>query len=556
MRYFCNPLNIFYRYQLLESGEGYCAMRESADPSLVLFKGRYYLFPSMTAGFFESTDLVGWNFHEFRQEMPVYDYAPDVTVIGKYLYFCASKNFQNCPFYRTADPIQGVFEKIEGTFPFWDPNLFWDDDGKLYFYWGCSNNAPIYGVELDPETMRPMGEKQALFRGDTKANGYERFGDDHTGSDAPYVEGAWMTKYNGCYYLQYAVPGTEFNVYNDSVYIGQSPLGPFVRAKNNPFSYKPGGFINGAGHGSTMEDSNGQLWHIASMRISHSHMFERRLGLWKAGIDKDGDMFCDQRYGDWPMRTDTKLWEKPEWMLLSYGKSVTASSGEGMQNVTDEDIRTWWSAAENKAGEWITLDLGDICSVHAVQINFADEIWMEKLPEGVTLEGPEGKLCWLDMASRYTRWILEGSADGKDFFVIEDKSKADTDLPHDLIVRENGLMIRYIRLTVCELPYEQTARISGLRVFGKKDGQLPAETQSITAQRTGDLDMIVSWQEDEAVGHNILWGYAPDKLYHSYMVYAESSKKIGALMKGEPVYVRVDAFNETGITEGTVLAVQ
>ena len=31
-------------------------------------------------------------------------------------------------------------------------------------------------------------------------------------------------------------------------------------------------------------------------------------------------------------------------------------------------------------------------------------------------------------------------------------------------------------------------------------------------------------------------------------------KNIGALMKGEPVFVRVDAFDENGITEGEVFA--
>jgi hypothetical protein len=66
--------------------------------------------------------------------------------------------------------------------------------------------------------------------------------------------------------------------------------------------------------------------------------------------------------------------------------------------------------------------------------------------------------------------------------------------------------------------------------------------------------MLVRWDADDAVGHNILWGYGPDKLYHSYMVLGANEKNIGALMKGEPVYVRVDAFNEQGITEGRVFA--
>ena len=49
--------------------------------------------------------------------------------------------------------------------------------------------------------------------------------------------------------------------------------------------------------------------------------------------------------------------------------------------------------------------------------------------------------------------------------------------------------------------------------------------------------------------------FAPDKLYHSYIVFGKNEIKIGALIKGEPVYVRVDTFNEVGITEGEVIEV-
>lgn len=138
--------------------------------------------------------------------------------------------------------------------------------------------------------------------------------------NAPYIEGAWMTKHQGRYYLQYAIPGTQYNVYGDGVYVSDAPLGPFKPAGNNPYSYKPGGFITGAGHGSTLEDKEGRFWHTSTMRISKNHVFERRLGLWKAGIDADGELFCDQRYGDWPVSVESKVWEKPEWMLLSYKK--------------------------------------------------------------------------------------------------------------------------------------------------------------------------------------------------------------------------------------------
>ena len=65
------------------------------------------------------------------------------------------------------------------------------------------------------------------------------------------------------------------------------------------------------------------------MRISINHQFERRLGIWPAGFDKDGELFCNQRYGDWPMKIENgKIdpWQDPEWMLLSYNKLAKASS--------------------------------------------------------------------------------------------------------------------------------------------------------------------------------------------------------------------------------------
>jgi hypothetical protein len=59
--------------------------------------------------------------------------------------------------------------------------------------------------------------------------------------------------------------------------------------------------------------------------------------------------------------------------------------------------------------------------------------------------------------------------------------------------------------------------------------------------------------QDDTLGWNILFGNSPEKLYHSYLVFAPGSRRVGALMKGRDYYVRVDAFNENGITEGEVV---
>ena len=67
--------------------------------------------------------------------------------------------------------------------------------------------------------------------------------------------------------------------------------------------------------------------------------------------------------------------------------------------------------------------------------------------------------------------------------------------------------------------------------------------------------MEVRWQGD-AVGYEVLWGHSPDKLYHSFRVFGKTDVEIRALTAGVGQYfVRVDAFNENGITEGQLCAV-
>lgn len=489
--------------------------------------------------------------------------------------------------------------------------------------------TPIWGVELDPETMERIGEPVALIDNHKTEYGYERSGEEHhydpsssrivqilkeqiakaSGCrpedvtdvtpaieatpesyrpllraallDNPYIEGAWMTKHDGRYYLQYAAPGTQYNIYNDGVCVSESPLGPFTACPNNPYSYSPGGFLPGAGHGSTMEDSQGNWWHASTMRISRNHDFERRIGIWPAGFDADGELFCNQRYGDWPQSVTGEKkdpWAAPEWMLLSYGKTATASSCDcpekDASHVVDENVQTWWKAAGEDAAPWLLVDLGRCCRVHAVQINFADDVeTVTELPQGAELTGDPGRGRYIEERSFATRWFLETSTDGEHWFEMEDWRNTDTDLPHNLVVWEDGLPATYIRLTVIDTPYHRPACISGLRVFGRGCGNAPAPVTEAEAARLDGMSMNVTWKEvsssnefaswnhassrsEVAMGYEVLWGHAPEKLYHSYRVFGRTQVEIRALMANvERYYVRIDAFNECGITEGKVFPV-
>ena len=600
MTYVCNPVNINYRYQFNADPRRHGEIqicREAADPSMIFYKGKYYIFASMTLGVWVSEDMAVWENHRLPDSLPLYDYAPDVRVMGDYVYFCASKRDENCDRYRTKDILNGPYEKIPGNFPFWDPNLFIDDDGRIYFYWGCSNMTPIYGCELDPETMLPVGEKVSLIHGNPSKNGYERVGENnsllpatdeeieekfkgflkHQGltedmvpentkplikgmfSNKPYIEGAWMDKHDGKYYLQYAFAGTQYNTYGDGVYVSDAPLGPFTLAENNPYSYNPGGFFPGAGHGSTMEDKNGNFWHTATMRISVNHDFERRVGIWPAGFDEDGELFCNQRYADWPMEIKNMKqdpWKKPDWYILSYKKKTFCSSSLSdcpCENAADENVQTMWCPQTNSADEWLMIDLEKEYDVYAIQVNFGDH--KLDIPVPGKIQGTS-QARYIDETTYTTGWKLEGSCDGKDFFTIADKTSAETDLTHDLIVIDNGHKMRYVRISNMHVPYSQIPAISGLRVFGVGDGAAPDKAK-FAVSRLSDIDMTVSIEPHaDTVGHMILWGSSPEKLYHSRMVMGDEAIaeaiRIGALVSGRDYYVRVDSFNESGITEGIV----
>jgi len=536
----CNPMNLSYRFCLDAPSR-----REAADPTMVTFKGEYYLFASKSGGYFHSADLIHWDLITTK-DLPLEDYAPTVVEMKDTLYFMASKNDPPLTIYKTANPKSGNWKIANSNFPITmtDPDLFVDEDGHLYFYYGCSNINPIYGVELDLKTLNPIGKSVALFNSDKKNYGWERAGDYNSKDARPWIEGAWVTKHDGKYYLQYAGPGTEYKSYGDGVYVSDKPLGPFKLAANNPCSYRPEGFIAGAGHSSTFQDKYGNYWHISTMTISQKHMFERRLGLFPTFFDKDGEMYVYTGFGDFPFKVPTKKISNPEelfpqWMLLSYNKSVEVSSempNHPKSYAANEDIRTYWSAQTGNKGEWISMDLQKECTVNAVQINYAEN---------------ETKLFGRN-PDIYYQYLLEYSTDNKTWKTLADKTQSKTDVPHDYIELKTPIKARYIKLTNYKVP-SGTFALAGLRVFGNGGGKAPSEVKNLSLKRSVTDRCVVdlNWAKiPGAIGYNIRYGIRKDKLYQNYQVIGVDSLTIRSLNGLQKYYFTIDAFNENGLSKG------
>ena len=142
----CNPIDLSYRFSIDKPSR-----REAADPTIVVFKDKYFLFASKSGGYWYSDDLVNWTFIE-TNDIPTEEYAPTAIEIKGSLYFLASST-EKSTIYKTDDPLSGKWNVALDSLeiPVWDPAFFLDDDDRLYLYWGCSDNNPIYGVELDFE---------------------------------------------------------------------------------------------------------------------------------------------------------------------------------------------------------------------------------------------------------------------------------------------------------------------------------------------------------------------------------------------------------------------
>lgn len=535
----CNPLNLSYRFCLDNPSR-----REAADPTMVMFKDEYYLFASKSGGYWHSTDLINWDLIT-SAELPLEDYAPTVVEMRDSLFFMASASAP-VKIYKTSNPKSGKWVVVKPDFPIGmtDPCLFLDDDGRLYFYYGCSNIKPIYGIELDPKNFKPVGKPVECFNSNKADYGWEKTGDYNNMPENPWIEGSWMTKYKDRYYLQYAIPGTQFKSYCDGVYVADKPLGPFKLAPNNPFSSKPEGFIDGAGHSSTFKDRYGNYWHISTLTISQKHMFERRLGLFPTFFDKDGTLYTYTVFGDFPFTIPQKKISSPDellmqGMLLSYKKPVKVSSelaGHPKSFVNDEDVRSYWSAQTGNKGEWITIDLEKQCSVNAVQINFAEN--------NTKILGRDPKIFY--------RYLLEYSDDNKSWKTLEDKRLNNTDVPHDYIQLSTAVKGRYIRLTNYYIP-GGTFSLSDLRIFGKTQGNLPAtvENFSITRNQNDKREVKLKWNKKPGdVGYNIRYGSQPDKLYHNWQVLGVDTLTIRNLNRLQEYYFTIDAFNGTGVKRG------
>lgn len=235
------------------------------------------------------------------------------------------------------------------------------------------------------------------------------------------------------------------------------------------------------------------------MRISVNYDFERRVGLFPAGFDKDGVLYCNQNFADYPQRIPAGKFnaasQQPEWMLLSYKKPVTASStaeNSSPELAVNEDCRSWWSAAGAEPGEWLCVDLGKESDIRAIQVNMADEKLVVDFP--ADSYGDDRKTRHIETRPQISHYTVETSVNGASWTLRENVAR---ECSNGYYEYADGIRARYVRVTGGELPYGQALRISGLRVFGNGEGAKPAQAEAARGSRgcTGCKDHLEAYRK-------------------------------------------------------------
>jgi beta-xylosidase len=138
------------------------------------------------------------------------------------------------PYKSTAwgDPIHYKTEHI-------DPDLFWDDDGKVYL-----TTAGMYQTTIDVETGA-TGSNLNIWNG----------------TGGPYPEGPHIYKKDGYYYLMISEGGTELG-HEVTIARSKKVSGPYHSYENNPIltNRNTTEYFQTVGHADLFQDVKGDWW--------------------------------------------------------------------------------------------------------------------------------------------------------------------------------------------------------------------------------------------------------------------------------------------------------
>lgn len=312
--------------------------------------GTYYMYGTgggATDGFatYSSKDLVNWTF-----EGQIYHgntdcswnekwfWAPEVYKRGGKYYLFFSAQWKENPTNEEENFMIGVAVSDKPTGPFvdlydrpvFDPgypiidaNLLVDDDWRNYLYYSrvCYKHQVesevadwarekgwyddieeswVYGVEIKPDFSGVIGEPVLLLRPPVKMDNEQAEWESRSVTSREinrrWTEGSFTFKKGNTYYIMYSANYYAGKNYAVGYATGPGPLGPFVKAENNPVLQKnieQGGEVTGTGHNMVLFSSDGSEMYCVYHGRTKASGQDRVVFIDRLRIETDGKLVVD-----------------------------------------------------------------------------------------------------------------------------------------------------------------------------------------------------------------------------------------------------------------------
>ncbi len=479
---YCNPL------PMVTAPGGNAA----GDVTVIRAQGKYYMYCT-GGGAWISDDLLAWSF----QRVPNVPVAPHVVKYNDSFYMCGNSG----PLFQADNPL-GPFASLGGwkspphaaagwRGPF-DMDIYIDDDNKPYLYFPGRGIDGIFVVPLDPNDLtRFAGPVRQLFAFN-RDHVWERYGERNEYTDVAWIEGPWLAKHHGTYYLEYSASGTQWQSYATGYYTAKSPLGPFTYASNNPLTRRTDGLVTGPGHGCIVEGPDGNLWQFYTIVLSNPPG-GRRIGMDRITFEKDGPLAV-------------KVTDTPQWapnavndptkgdsgsipVTINKIRAMNALSrfsseqpGRDAAYAVDNSSGTWWEPAPTDTQPTLTIELSPATRFDAVQLFTIDSVRLmfsggrgfggrsrASASESVPAAAPTPEAPPVN-AYQYR---MEVSLDGQTYTTALDQTK--NAISRNVVFEEiPPVKCRFVRLTMTNWPRATPLGIIEFTVFGKPAGSLPA----------------------------------------------------------------------------------
>lgn len=471
---YCNPLP-------MEIGQGGNA---SGDVTVIHENGKYYMFCT-GGGAWISDDMLNWSFQRVAN-VPV---APDVVKYNGSFYMCGNDG----PLFKADNPLGpytslGPWKNTPDVAGGWngafDMEIFIDDDNKPYLYYSGRGVSGIYAVPLDPVDLTQFAGPVKHLIGFNSNNIWERYGEMNEYPDVAWIEGPWMYKYKGTYYLEYSASGTQWKTYAGGYYTSKSPMGPFRYAPNNPLLRKTEGLVTGTAHGSIVEGPDGNLWQFYTIVLSNPPG-GRRIGMDRIVFDKKGNM-------------SVKITDTPQWapgvvtdprkgdsgslpLTINKMRAMNALSGFSSETpgreaayAVDNSSGTWWEPSPADSLPSLTVELSPATRFDVVQLFTIDGLRLMFTGGRRGFTRPAAGTPATQPAPDIFQYKLEISMDGKNFTSALDQTK--NNIARNTIFNEiPPVECRFVRLTITNWPKTYPLGVIEFTVFGRATGSLPAQ---------------------------------------------------------------------------------